>query len=185
MLRFARFYFDPRGRVSRKAFWFQYALVGAVLRSAAELIDSIWRATQTGSDVLLTFGAGIHFPVWNDVWELNANSPVVSLFILVWLWPPFAISAKRLHDTGRSARHWLATYVLLGVVCQLTAFLGHGAGIMFASDGTPAPLLYLLGAVGIVVVAAQFAVGLLPGKHENNQFGPNPLDAESKNTSVA
>ena len=178
MRQFLAFYFDPRGRVSRKAFWMYYAAVGAVLWTVFDLLDSIWRAIQTGSDVFLTFEAAVHFPMWSGVFELDANAPLSSTFVLLWLWPPFAISAKRLHDIGLRARWWLASYVAAGTIVQLAAYVGHSAGWMFAPDGSPQLLVVVLGVVGIAGIAASLSIGLLRGQQGANQYGLDPLEVD-------
>lgn len=179
MKRLVQFYFDPHGRVSRKAFWLHYVVAGAILWTVFDVLDSIWRAIQTGSDVLLTVQAAVHFPVWSGLFEVNASAPLSSAFVLLWLWPPFAISAKRLHDMGLRARWWLVGYVMAGVIVQLTAYFGHGAGLVIATDGSPQLLAVVLGVAGFAGITASLSIGLIRGQRGVNQYGPDPLEVGS------
>ncbi len=111
--------------------------------------------------------------------------PVVGqIYPLVLLIPSLAVSARRLHDTGRSA-WWL--------LLHLFSFLALGAGfvalvaVAFASESSNdenvfvvfaaiALVSFLIALGGSIVLLVFFA---LPGTVGTNRYGPDPLQTES------
>ena len=124
------------------------------------------------------------FTLFSFITQAILNSfPVVGwIYGLVLLLPSLAVTARRLHDTGRSA-WWMMIYVLiiLGaiiasaalVIGVLEAFEGNeDAGgawiILFAISG----LVSLAGLITILILCA------LPGIVGPNRYGPDPLRSQ-------
>ena len=110
--------------------------------------------------------------------------PVVGqIYPLVLLIPSLAVSARRLHDTGRSA-WWLLVH--------LFSFLALGAGfvamvaVAFASESSNDENVFVV-FVAIAIVSFLIALGgsivllvffALPGTVGANRYGPDPLQTE-------
>ncbi len=166
LIRFA----DFKGRARRAEYWlfvtFQSVVVGFCLGLAGRsLVDP-----DTGR----ALGG---FMMWISLAGLAA---------LIFLIPYFAVLARRLHDTGRSA--W---WMLLLAPGYLSPMLMSGAlagsiGQMGApgADQTTAgaALLSALAGAGMILLLASlcnfilFIMTLLPGARGPNRFGPDPRD---------
>jgi uncharacterized membrane protein YhaH (DUF805 family) len=82
------------GRASRPEFWW-WVLAILLLSLVTQLIDALLIAPLTG------FDRGAE----------NAGQPLSMLVSLILLLPALAVSARRLHDIGRSA-WWLLLYLV-------------------------------------------------------------------------
>lgn len=92
-------------------------------------------------------------------------------FSLAMALPSFAVTVRRLHDTGRSG-WWLMSFVLAWVAVSLIGFLlgtmdNPSESIAFTAG--MAILLIMLG-----TVASLLALMVLPGTRHANRFGPDP-----------
>jgi uncharacterized membrane protein YhaH (DUF805 family) len=106
--------------------------------------------------------------------------PVVGMALsLALFWPWWSLSAKRLHDMGRSAR---PAALLLGA----NLVLGASAGLLtlLSTQGVMAmvllPVLGIIGLLSMVVMLASLAflvwLALSPSD-EANAYGPRPVDS--------
>ncbi len=172
------FFFNPKGRVSRKAYWlgFMLPLFGVSLALSAGFAAYVFNnggaaAWEQGDPKLL---AG----------TIAENLILLSTFAapvyLVIAWSYFAVSVKRLHDRGRS---WW--WILTPLAPTIFAQLGVGAGIYLQQTAGPnmisnvvfgAGVFFLLATVGTIfwLCAIMF---FLPGEKRDNQYGANPLEA--------
>jgi uncharacterized membrane protein YhaH (DUF805 family) len=140
-----RKYADFSGRARRREYWF-FQLVNFIINVVGSLtIGLVLPAAWT----LLSFG--------------------YSLAILV---PNLAVSARRLHDTGRSG--WLQVLPLAPLGLLVFLFMpGISASISFLLIG-----LMVLGLLACGIVLLVFYC--LRGTPGTNRFGPNPKEmAES------
>jgi uncharacterized membrane protein YhaH (DUF805 family) len=137
VLNLAKFYFDPRGRISRKDFWFRFVLVGIVLECVLGTLDAIWRSAQVGEgDLILHFGAGIAFPFWNGALRVSLDPPFMWIGAVLWLWPQIVIFIKRLHDLNRSS-WWLGGAALVSAMVQGAVLYVGAAGLLANPGGAP------------------------------------------------
>lgn len=118
--------------------------------------------------------------------------PVLGVFLpgiafLVLIAPFLAVSARRLHDTGRSA-WWLTSYLVSGVGSLL--LVGAAFALAFAAEEPFSdfdfettdlatfilPLLLAL-AAGLICGILPLVLCALPGTAGPNLYGPDPLSA--------
>ncbi len=106
---------------------------------------------------------------------------------LVLIAPFLAVSARRLHDTGRSA-WWLMSYLVSGVGSLLLA--GAAFALAFAGEepfsdfdfetidfATFILLLLLAVVAGLICGILPLVLCALPGTAGPNRYGPDPLSA--------
>ncbi len=112
--------------------------------------------------------------------------PVIGqIYPLVLLIPSLAVSARRLHDTGRSAR-WLLLY--LGSILAIgIAFAA--AALAFVYDDEEAIGIILLTIIVSLFIALGCSIAplifyVLPGTVGPNRYGPDPLHPEPEVGSV-
>jgi len=143
-------YFDMKGRVGRKEFWW---FVGACIAVsiAAWIIDRI-------------IGFGI-------------VRPLVSLALLL---PMAGMMARRLQDTGRNATlvwAWVVLYAVMLVIALLTALAGPVGALAFLGLFLMLGGLMMLVALATLVVAVVLIYFCIqPGNTEANAYGPVPPD---------
>lgn len=110
---------------------------------------------------------------------LNLVPVLGSVLALPLLWPFACITAKRLHDGGRSA--W--PVVLVTALCVTTGAIAAATGLL-AADPTPVPSAFALAAAAIMLggFAMVAAIALLiwaatvRGDSGSNRFGaPEPM----------
>lgn len=169
MARLFRFYFDPRGRISRKDFWLRFALVGILLERVLGSIDATLRNSR--HDIILHFGVGVRWPLWDDVMQMSAQTPFRSATAIPWLLATVVIAIKRLHDLNRSG-WWFALVAALAAVAYALAL------IFPVRSDAPMPLLwYLLAGFGLAPgVAIWLGLALLGGQKGTNRFGKDPIE---------
>ena len=117
--------------------------------------------------------------------------PVIGqIYPLVLLIPSLAVSARRLHDTGRSA-WWLLLY-LASILAMGIAFVGGLLIWVFESE-RPNDEGALISLALIAIVSFFIALGcsiaplifcVLPGTVGPNRYGPDPLRPELEAGSV-
>ena len=134
-------YFDFRNRAARPEFWsFMFCTI-----AMSFLLWSLVALTATTGHVPV---AGILFPVTCCYWGLTVI-------------PFLAVTARRLHDRGLSAR-WVAAMVGSGLLMAL--FSGTGSlGMVFSCIYLPLQALVLL-------------FCLMPGQGRPNRYGDVPSD---------
>lgn len=145
-------YADFTGRAPRPEFWW-FVLAVVILRIITVIVDGI---------------LGMH--LW------GAYGPLTLLVSLALLVPSLAVTARRLHDTGRTG--W---WILLPVVaaCAMIVFggaamLGGAATGGAAGLAAGAGIVMLLGLVALVADIILIVFCALPGTPGDNQYGPNP-----------
>ena len=144
-------YFDLKGRVSRKEFWY-FVLASAVVYLAAYIVDMVIR---TGLLV-----------------------PLIALALLL---PMTGLGARRLQDTGRNGQLiwvWTISSGVMQVIGLLTAISGPFGALgflyFFFSIG------WLIGLVALVVSLALIYFWIQPGTTGANEYGPDPNAAAPK-----
>jgi len=85
------------------------------------------------------------------------------VFVLIMLWPMFAVVAKRLHDVG-----WIAS---LGVAPFVVFLLGVVQGVTAALDGMDGGLPLLAPVLTCYNLALIALLACLPGTKGANRFG--------------
>lgn len=138
-------YFDLKGRVSRKEFWY-FVLASAVVYLAAYIVDMVIR---TGLLV-----------------------PLLGLALLL---PMTGLGARRLQDIGRNGSLiwvWTISSVAMQVIGLLVALSGpFGLLYFFLAIGVLVSLVSLV-VLGISLVLIYFWVQ--PGSPAANEYGPVP-----------
>ena len=148
-------YADFTGRAPRAEYWWFYlGMIVAYL--VAMIIDSL-----VGVSLFGPYGV------------------VTCLLGLALIVPGLAVTARRLHDTNRSA-WWmllvLVPYFIMGIMMGMSAASGDTTGL--ASAGIVG-LIALAGAIAMLVFL------ILPGTTGDNRFGPDPYAGEAASTAVA
>lgn len=170
-----KFYLDPRGRVSRKAFWLGFVLVGVALEFIAGSADATWQSVRTGkSHLLLSLHLNLQFPNWAPLAGLSFEAPFRSAVALIWFWPQVAIFIKRLHDIDRSAK-WFVALAAASASVQLLAWIGHRAGLMVSDADAVLPLWFVVSGLALLLgLVAPLILACLPGTRGPNRFGSDP-----------
>lgn len=106
---------------------------------------------------LLAYGALI---MVSSILESNAFEIVVALLSLGVVVPSLSITARRLHDTGRSGWWQVSPYI---------GFVFAVIGILQESS-----VLSIGGSILILVLAIMLLVFLISPSQENNQYGSKP-----------
>ena len=151
-----RQYVGFRGRATRAEFWW-------------------WTLGVVVVSIILSILDGILFGFEDDIQIFS------SLFGLAVLLPGLAVTARRLHDTGRSGWWQLAWYVaflLWAILIAVLAFLAT----MFVDEGDVGMGVIVLFLVGtLIILAAGVGLVVLPiwwmvkrGQAGPNQHGPDP-----------
>jgi uncharacterized membrane protein YhaH (DUF805 family) len=136
-------FFSFRGRIGRLIYWL--GTIGILALFAAF------------ASVNLEDGGIVGTPALILVWA----------FLIPALWGQLALSAKRLHDRGKSA-WWMLLFLLL------PSFIDLVAGQMGGETG----IVLLL--INVAIGGWYFVeVGLLPGIRGPNDYGPDPLQPAS------
>jgi uncharacterized membrane protein YhaH (DUF805 family) len=127
-----------KGRARRKEYWY-FTLVHLIITFLLTMLDGHLSGEQ----------------------KIGWFSIIYAFAIIL---PCFAVTARRLHDTGRNG--WWILLSFLGVLEVISPLLGN-----------------ILGTVGIIVL---FILLLQPSEPGTNRFGPNPIeDAENSNQQEA
>ena len=164
--------FNFNGRASRPEYWWFFLItmvVGIVLQS--QFLGWIWPLSLSYFDPVHIAISIIQFLL-----GLAVILPVVYLVVMP------AVTARRLHDTGRSAR-WLLIpcFVILGwaIIVGIATLVGStffddgwGAVITAVLFGVIWALISLVGMVALTIVLAA------PGAVGPNRYGPDPLRPE-------
>lgn len=131
----------------------------------------------------------IGYAILFALWFIGGMIPGLNLVIgFILLWPNICITAKRLHDMGKTA--WLMLIpggvaflcVIVGLMVGGMAMIGAGAmnGDAAAAGAGLAGVGMIMGFMGIaILVALGFLlwVGLTPSQPGENRFGPPPAPA--------
>ena len=147
-------------RAPRSEFWW-FILFGIIASLVAGWVDTLLGFTPEATPLAEgdTFEPGFEFQV-----GLEALAPVSILVSLALVVPNLAVTARRLHDVGRSG--W---YQLLPLGAGLASVL----------------LIALLPALFLLAIVLMFAAGLLllwwlikPSEPGPNRWGPNPFGGD-------
>lgn len=164
-------YADFKGRASCGEYWLFVASQGVVYGGCLFMGVIGFNGPNAGAAILGLLG-----------WLAIAGILVLALAL-----PNYAVLARRLHDTGRSAL-WMAL-LLPTIATQFAAFRVAGS---FATRGPIAGLgdgqgleqaaLQGMAGVGAIALVASicsfvlFVLTLMPGTRGPNRFGPDPRD---------
>lgn len=159
------FLFSSNSRIPRKRYWLSYILPALAIYFVAAILDTI-----------ITAGSP------------ERVSPVQLLVSLFFLWPSFAIAAKRLHDRGMSG--WWAAFAnaIVPVVVLAVAAYWYYTTKMKAPDGTldapPDPTIGLV--LALICLALMLAwlfftvqIAFIRGQTGANKYGEDPLPTPS------
>lgn len=133
------------GRARRKAFWLFFLFYSVV----------VW--------LLMGIGAWLRFRDiggWFGVAGIGYNW-LPFIFEMASLLPYLGLSARRLHDSGRSA-YWLFLYL-------------PSVSFLFASFVDDAVSKVLMYAIGLVPIAVVLVLMALPGSKGTNHYGEDPI----------
>lgn len=148
------FLFSSSGRVSRKRYWLSYVWPLIMTLAVAAVLDVIVSETSE-----------------------KPSSIFKLLACLFFLWPGFAVAAKRLHDVGTGG-WWAIPANGLTPAIVLTIATSKMRTAKVTTD-TPDATAATLGIVGIILalVWLYFAVQLafLRGQVGENKYGDDPL----------
>ena len=112
------------------------------------------------------------------------NIPFVGwIYGLALLLPSLAVTARRLHDTGRSA-WWLMIYplvILASIVAAASLFIGAMEAFGGSQDtATGWIILFVIsGLVGLAGIITLLVLCAMPGIRGPNRYGPDPLQPDS------
>lgn len=152
-----------RGRASRGEFWwfFVIALVAAILVIR-------WFSNLLGLTSLLYMSLLWFLPV------ITFLLPAIYLVVMP------AVTVRRLHDTGRSAR-WLLFPVIFivgwGIIVGVAA-LGATFGGAWESVILPLLFIEIWSFAGLIMMVPMTLILALPGTRGPNRYGPDPLRPE-------
>jgi len=95
-----------------------------------------------------------------------------------WTFPLAALTVRRLHDQGRSAR-WLLVQAAAVLVWAVAASLPQGGGgwftlLLWRAHPAPGLAATLLGFAYIALILCTIVLDLLPGEAGENRYGPDP-----------
>lgn len=154
--------FGFRGRISRRTFWKSLALVYSVLLLlsaglSAVLVTDIFTTSSDIDEVITRLTA------MSSLSQPNRHMTLLSVLIAMpFYWPYIALLLKRAHDLNQG--WWLAGP---SVSVGLAGLVSWVAGFPMLTTGFYA--LYF----GLVAI-----IGLMKGTPGDNDYGPDPLDAE-------
>ena len=150
--RILRFYFSPRGRISRSQYWLGYIVPVLVIEIALAVAAGIAQANEN-------HGIAGLFTV------------LYSLFAFLAIWPSFATLTKRIHDRDKPG--WL---VLLPVLTWLLMIAAVFFGVA-AESPSAAGIFAGIVAVVSLVIGIWFLIefGLMRGTIGPNRYGPDPV----------
>ena len=168
-------YADFRGRASRGEYWLFMLSQGLIYVGCIVLAVT---SLANGPRGVLGLAGWLGFAL---------------LLMLAFALPNYAVLARRLHDSGRSA-FWialllptfatnLATFRAMGTVATQSQLTGLGSQDAIA-QALAGPFASV-GAIAIAIVAsicsmALFVLTLMPGTQGPNRFGPDPRDPDAK-----
>ncbi len=159
-----RKYADFSGRATRAEFWW-WVLATTIVSMAFSAVDSFINAVS-----------GAYF-----------FSPLSSVFGLAILLPNTAVTARRLHDTGKSG-WWQLVWVVVGILAIVPAIVGVIAGLAGFFSGSQdwdiwwSNVSWIPIVVGVLVTLAIW-LGIFiwwlvwmvkQGQSGSNHYGPDP-----------
>lgn len=137
-----------RGRASRSEYWWFY------------LFTIVLSVVTSVMDVVVAMALNI-----------EDFSPISTLTSLALAVPSVAVTARRLHDTDRSA--WWLFIITISVVIFAAAIIYEAVGANSSADTIPPTAV--VGIVGVAIAAIILMVFLvLPGTRGPNRYGPDP-----------
>lgn len=173
LLRPLMHYADFKGRASRGEYWLFMTSQGVVYALCVMMGVLGFNGQNAGSAILGLIG-----------WLVLAGILVMALAL-----PNYAVLARRLHDSGRSAL-WMAL-LLPNIATQFAAFRVMGSlarqGPIAGLDGGVAikqAAMQGMASVGVIALVASicsfvlFVLTLMPGTRGPNRFGPDPKDPD-------
>ncbi len=137
-------YIDFNGRIGRAQFWY-YILVYVLIGLAVSVVGSI-----VGS------GGGLR-----------------SLYNLALLVPTLGMTARRLHDTGRTAS-WVVILAVPWLLMILAGMVAFASFFFVPLWGLLMGLGWLIGLVSLVAAIILIYFCAQPGSTDSNEYGPVP-----------
>ncbi|CAN5458235.1 hypothetical protein BH10PSE1_BH10PSE1_07630 [soil metagenome] len=167
-------YADFKGRASRAEYWLFMTSQGLVYGGCLFMGALGFQGHSTGAAFLGLIG-------W---------LAVIGILVLALALPNYAVLARRLHDSGRSAR-WMAL-LLPNVATQFAAYrlmgsLAQQGPISGLDGGVALKQAAMHGMAGVSVIAiiaticqlVLFVMTMMPGTRGPNPFGPDPRDPDA------
>ena len=152
---FFNLFFSLEGRISRKYFW-----LGLVALIAANIFLTL----------LLAWLIGVPLEQFNAEISSLKVSMISIATDLIFLYPSLAVTAKRLHDRGRS--------MLIGVVFIVLSLFTSALGLLGLEGTADNPNMVELG-LGVITLLIALGLlvylGFLRGQKGENRYGPDPL----------
>jgi uncharacterized membrane protein YhaH (DUF805 family) len=101
------------------------------------------------------------------------------VLMIVLLWPALAISERRLHDRGKSG-WWLLLFYLTPIILgSAKLWLTGEMGVRGYKDPTTVATIISFASLAITLWGL-IEMGVLPGQHGDNKFGPDRRHAPTK-----
>ena len=141
------------GRARRSEYWWFY-LFTLLVGIATSVIDAVLNAA------------------FNN--EIEIVGAITSLVLLL---PTLAVTARRLHDTGRSG--WWMLLPTIPLVATVVAAIAVVFSLLFSADvGTPAPALIALLAASVLLTLTAGIILIVflcrDSSPDPNKYGPSP-----------
>lgn len=162
------FLFSPVGRISRRGFWFGFIFLFLALGVGAFFLDE--HLTRDGPIQFAPLFEGY-------AWAIEmVGGPAQTALLLLSPFSVFAVTLKRLHDTGRG----IFMLIWKGAATGMLAWFMGESHALAASRGAPewvGPALEYAagGAMALLWLRVLFLVSVKAGDVGENRFGPDPL----------
>lgn len=159
-------YAEFSGRSRPRELW-MFALLQLIIYVVLMLFASVVGAGAAG---LASAGANANAAsVMSIVAAMGVFALMFGLVYLVFFIPNLAVSARRLHDTGRSG-WWVMIYFgpwLLGILLSLANAGAQSQGLVAVN--------MLLSLVQLIAIIVLIVFWCLPGTPGPNKYGPDPM----------
>lgn len=146
------FYFQAKGRVSRKQFWLKFFLPYLAVSLAAGVVKGLLDAIEPIAGV-----------AWNGA------------ITFVGTYASVCVYAKRFHDRNMSG-WWALWFMLLIGVPAATGFISYFVPGTFGPNALGMTAMAAFTFAGLAALVQLVIVGLLPGTKGPNKYGADPLD---------
>lgn len=178
-----RNYVNFKGKASRSEFWY-WVLFTVLVSLVASTLDSVlWPIPQTTSDWMQDLQV-----------TLSQPTPISNVLSLALLLPNLAVTARRFHDAGFSAK-WLflplipLAYGLFATVGVVSVFTSVPEGQMLSTENLMAFVFLIIPifALGFAVLVIHLVMALRPSRsfYDGNKYvEPEPLSSMDEGTTA-